>query len=121
MTTLVSEVLVLPLNVTSQCCCSARLGMLPFLSTSVKNNVLKRAMIGVHAAEKLRCTSGANEMLFESRRGKTQIAGAAEPSAGATTHFCGTERKVGRTEGVSFHGPPSKSSNSRGSRCEKSL
>ena len=60
-------------------------------------------------------------MLLESRRGKTQMAGADEPSAGATTHFCGTDWNLGRAFGVSAHGPPSWSSNSRGPRWARSL
>ena len=50
----VVPVLVLPLNVQTQCCSWLNDGMLPFLSTSTRYSSVKRAMTGVQQAEKLR-------------------------------------------------------------------
>jgi hypothetical protein len=68
-----------------------------------------------------RCTSGAKEIRSELRRGKTASAGVAAPSVGPTTHLLGTLTNCGTTLGVSFHGPPSWSSNCLGVRCLRSL
>ena len=110
LTTEVMPVLVLPRKVHTQCCFWLVEGMLPFLSTSTRKSWLKRAMMGVHTVSNCRCTSGAKEILFELRRGKTQTAGVEAPSCGLTTHLFGTGRKTGTTLDVSFHGPPSWSS-----------